>query len=104
MELIDELQVHYEGFAKRMKGRIYYDDQETKSLLEGYAEELASFIFKELEKAKEEGRREVLSKIKEIFETNIPRGLYPPSETSYLYERFGSAIQQYYTHELSKLN
>lgn len=65
---------------------------------------LIGFVEEELDKAREEGRREVLSKIKEIFETNIPRGLYSPSETSYLYERFGSAIQQYYTHELSKLN
>ena len=61
------------------------------------------WIEKELEKAEERGRREVLVKIKEIFETNIPHGLYSPSETSYLYERFGGAIQQYYIDELSKL-
>ena len=66
-------------------------------------EELMDFIATEISKAREEGIKEVLSKIKEIFETNIPRGLYSPSETSYLYERFGGAIQQYYIDELSKL-
>ena len=60
MELMDELQVHYKDFVKRMKGRVSYDDYETQSLLEGYTEELASFISKELDKAREEGRREVL--------------------------------------------
>ena len=60
MELIDTLQIQYKDFTKRMKGRVYYDDQETKSLLDGYTEELASFISKELDKAREEGRREVL--------------------------------------------
>jgi len=65
--------------------------------------DLEELFNQELSKAKEEGRREVLSKIKEIFETNIPHGLYSPSETSYLYERFGGAIQQYYIDELSKL-
>ena len=58
MELMDELQVHYKDFVKRMKGRVSYDDYETQSLLEGYTEELASFISKELDKAREEGRRE----------------------------------------------
>jgi flagellar biosynthesis/type III secretory pathway protein FliH len=55
MELMDELQVHYKDFVKRMKGRVSYDDYETQSLLEGYTEELASFISKELDKAREEG-------------------------------------------------
>ena len=58
MELMDELQVHYKDFVKRMKGRVSYDDYETQSLLEGYTEELASFISKELDKAREEGRKE----------------------------------------------
>jgi len=62
MELMDELQVHYKDFVKRMKGRVSYDDYETQSLLEGYTEELASFISKELDKAK----IEVLT---EIFQT-----------------------------------
>jgi hypothetical protein len=66
-------------------------------------DELTEYVSQELDKAREEGIKEVLSKIKEIFETNIPRGLYSPSETSYLYERFGGAIQQYYIDELSKL-
>jgi hypothetical protein len=57
MELIDKLQEHYKDFSKRMRGRIYYDDQETKTLLEGYTEELASFFSKELSKAREEGFR-----------------------------------------------
>jgi len=65
--------------------------------------DMINMVDKEIEKAEERGRREVLVKIKEIFETNIPHGLYSPSETSYLYERFGSAIQQYYIDELSKL-
>jgi hypothetical protein len=55
MELMDTLQIQYKDFTKRMKGRVYYDDQETKSLLDGYTEELASFISKELDKAREEG-------------------------------------------------
>ncbi|OQB07347.1 MAG: hypothetical protein BWY21_01674 [Parcubacteria group bacterium ADurb.Bin216] len=55
MELMDKLQIQYKDFVKRMKGRVYYDDQETKSLLEGYTEELASFISEELDKAREEG-------------------------------------------------
>ena len=55
MELIDTLQIHYKDFVKRMKGRVSYDDYETKSLLDGYTEELASFISKELDKAREEG-------------------------------------------------
>jgi len=62
MELMEELQVHYKDFVKRMKGRVSYDDYETQSLLEGYSEELASFISKELDKAK----IEVLT---EIFQT-----------------------------------
>ena len=66
MELMDELQVHYKDFVKRMKGRVSYDDYETQSLLEGYTEELASFISKELDKAREEGEIEVLT---EIFQT-----------------------------------
>jgi len=52
MELIDKLQEHYKDFSKRMRGRIYYDDQETKTLLEGYTEELASFFSKELSRAR----------------------------------------------------
>lgn len=62
IELMEELQVHYKDFVKRMKGRVSYDDYETQSLLEGYSEELASFISKELDKAK----IEVLT---EIFQT-----------------------------------
>lgn len=78
------------------------EDMENFAVMDFLEDLLVDFISQELDRAREEGRREVLSKIKEIFETNIPRGLYSPSETSYLYERFGSAIQQYYTHELSK--
>ncbi len=59
MELMDELQVHYKDFVKRMKGRVSYDDYETQSLLEGYTEELASFISKELDKAREEEREKI---------------------------------------------
>ena len=55
MELIDKLQEHYKDFSKRMRGRIYYDDQETKTLLDGYTEELVSFFSKGLSKAREEG-------------------------------------------------
>ena len=62
IELMEELQVHYKDFVKRMKGRVSYDDYETQSLLDGYTEELASFISKELDKAK----IEVLT---EIFQT-----------------------------------
>jgi len=60
MELMDELQVHYKDFVKRMKGRVSYDDYETQSLLEGYTEELASFISKELDKAREEGYEKLI--------------------------------------------
>ena len=70
MELMDELQVHYKDFVKRMKGRVSYDDYETQSLLEGYTEELASFIPKELDKAREEGRREVLEDMKKVWDTD----------------------------------
>lgn len=63
MELIDKLQEHYKDFSKRMRGRIYYDDQETKTLLDGYTEELASFFSKELSRAREEGRKELLDSI-----------------------------------------
>ncbi len=54
IELMEELQVHYKDFVKRMKGRVSYDDYETQSLLEGYSEELASFISQEIDKAREE--------------------------------------------------
>ena len=63
MELIDTLQIHYKDFVKRMKGRVSYDDYETKSLLDGYTEELASFISKELDKAREEGKKEYLKEV-----------------------------------------
>jgi hypothetical protein len=67
MELMDELQVHYKDFVKRMKGRVSYDDYETQSLLEGYTEELASFISKELDKAREEGRMSAMNELKRAF-------------------------------------
>lgn len=63
MELIDTLQIQYKDFTKRMKGRVYYDDQETKTLLDGYTEELASFISQELDKAREEGFRNALAEV-----------------------------------------
>lgn len=99
MELIDELQVHYEGFAKRMKGRIYYDDQETKSLLEGYAEELAGFIFKELDKAREEGREESKREYAQAIATGQKVEL-----TEELVDRIWSAnLEEMYKMGLTKL-
>ena len=69
MELMDELQVHYKDFVKRMKGRVSYDDYETQSLLEGYTEELASFISEELDKAREDVLIELQ---KEFSEFGVP--------------------------------
>ena len=69
MELMDNLQIQYKDFTKRMKGRVYYDDQETKSLLEGYTEELASFISEELDKAREDVLIELQ---KEFSEFGVP--------------------------------
>ena len=67
MELMDNLQIQYKDFTKRMKGRVSYDDYETQSLLEGYTEELASFISKELAKARIDGvkKREQLNLLEE---------------------------------------
>lgn len=80
MELMDELQVHYKDFVKRMKGRVSYDDYETQSLLEGYTEELASFISKELDKAKIEVLTEIFqtcyqedSKTRELVEEKLAK-------------------------------
>lgn len=96
-----------ENWKERFRNQFVdtYGEKDSKEWRIAYQpiEELEDFISQELDKAREEGIKEVLSKIKEIFETNIPRGLYSPSETSYLYERFGGAIQQYYIDELSKL-
>lgn len=78
IELMEELQVHYKDFVKRMKGRFSYDDYETQSLLEGYTEELASFISKELDKAKIEVLTEIFqtcyqedSKTRELVEEKL---------------------------------
>ena len=77
---MDELQVHYKDFVKRMKGRVSYDDYETQSLLEGYTEELASFISKELDKAKIEVLTEIFqtcyqedSKTRELVEEKLAK-------------------------------
>ena len=71
IELMEELQVHYKDFVKRMKGRVSYDDYETQSLLEGYTEELASFISKELDKAREEGNEELSEAMIKYLENMI---------------------------------
>lgn len=80
IELMEELQVHYKDFVKRMKGRVSYDDYETQSLLEGYSEELASFISKELDKAKIEVLTEIFqtcyqedSKTRELVEEKLAK-------------------------------
>lgn len=80
IELMEELQVHYKDFVKRMKGRVSYDDYETQSLLEGYTEELASFISKELDKAKIEVLTEIFqtcyqedSKTRELVEEKLAK-------------------------------
>ena len=80
IELMEELQVHYKDFVKRMKGRVSYDDYETQSLLEGYTEELASFISKELDKAKIEVLTEIFqtcyqedSKTRELVEEKLSK-------------------------------
>lgn len=80
IELMEELQVHYKDFVKRMKGRVSYDDYETQSLLEGYSEELASFISKELDKAKIEVLTEIFqtcyqedSKARELVEEKLSK-------------------------------
>jgi len=84
MELMDELQVHYKDFVKRMKGRVSYDDYETQSLLEGYTEELASFISKELDKAREEGRMSVIQEL--LFEPEEPSHNISTLEAAFKYE------------------
>lgn len=80
IELMEELQVHYKDFVKRMKGRFSYDDYETQSLLEGYTEELASFISQELDKAKIEVLTEIFqtcyqedSKTRELVEEKLAK-------------------------------
>ena len=96
MELMDNLQIQYKDFTKRMKGRVYYDDQETKSLLEGYTEELASFISEELDKAREEGRREVYEAI--VFDENIPHDI-----TTFVAANLWKNMRDKAKEELSKL-
>ncbi len=90
-------------FLKDNKGRLYVDDCETVTLYEGMSE----IIEQELDKAREEGKKEALkevsSKIEEIYKATIPYGLYSPSEMYPLYERFTYAMQKYYIKMTSKL-
>ena len=79
-------------------GKNWQDEQREKMVRIQFPETI-----KRIErKAEERGREKVLGRIKEMFEKSIPHGLYSPSETSFLYEKFGSAIQQYYIEETSK--
>jgi len=54
----ERLQKFENVFWKKMRGRIYYDDCETVTIKEGYMIELNGFIQKELDRAREEGRKE----------------------------------------------
>ena len=79
-------------FLKDNKGRFYVDDCETVTLYEGMSE----IIEQELDKAREEGRREVYKAI--VFDENIPHDI-----TTFVAANLWKNMRDKAKEELSKL-